>query len=204
MKTKTTNNSILKGIKGIAIAALLIAGIKTDSLKAQESAFGLTLKSNCSMSGLGTAFVPQLTYSYGRHQVLLGVNVQKRNLNISGVRLGYTYVVNPEDDAQVFLLADAAYYDKAYLGKRMLSIESRVNSESTDFFSKTRINVFEQHIGFGVRLFSNSPVSLFGSVAGGVYHTLGCSKDLAFGYRDMTDASVMINIGVNVRIYSIK
>jgi hypothetical protein len=198
MKTKI--NFIIKGFKAAMLVLALTTVINTNTLKAQDSSFGISVKTSNSMGGLGSAIIPQITYSYDRHDVALGINVQEKNMNVSGLRLGYSFVINPENDNQVFLFTDLAYFENAHLSNKMLRYETTINPENASYFHNVRINSVEQHIGFGVKFFNRGPVNLFAAVGGGVYYTTKLSTTQVFGYRDLKDASVMFNFGINIKI----
>ncbi len=197
MKTNITLNHCKTIITYLALMAFIMMNKPT---AAQGPSMGLMLKNSVSGAGLGSVISPQLYYKNNKHQFSLGVNIQKKHLNVCGLKAGYNFILNPGDQHEVFLFCDVASFNNAYLGNNTIKQESFISPENAGYFQSARINVIEQHIGFGVNFFKTGPVSFFGAIGAGVYKTIGVPQLSQFKNRDLVDASVMLNVGVSFKL----
>ncbi len=195
MKTKKTL-TILKKL----IMVMACSGIINTTVLAQNRSIGITIRNINSGAGLGSVVSPQLSFRNNAHELLFGINIQKAHMNTAGFRAGYKLTLNSGDKHEVFLFFDAAYLNNAWLSNRTVRTESFMVPENSAYFKAARLNVLEQHVGFGVNFFKAGPVNVFGAIGAGFYNTMGVSQRNLFKDRDLYDASIQLNLGISIKI----
>lgn len=201
MKTTTKNKAKSCNAKQKSILFIITClFVFNYIMQAQNFKIGATLNQINTGSGLGLSFSPQITLAKNNNLIYAGINIQKRNCNFSGFRMGYQYVIELENQNELFFFFDAACHHQALLGKNTLKMESRVNPENAGFYTTVKMKAIAQHVGFGMNLSLNESVKLFGAIGAGMYNTLEVSRKEAFRYRDCSAASIMLSAGLKFNI----
>jgi hypothetical protein len=197
MKRSTLNSVNIKRI--VLAMALMMFLLNT---QAQNNGIYVGANYRSSGNGLGSTFSPQIGYRKKSQEIVIGTNIQKRHLNMTGLNLRYNYNLGRVNNTEFFLFCSMSYFNNAYLGKNNVAIESHVRPEYASFYNGYRMKVMSEHAGFGIRLVRSEVINCFALIGAGAYQTLGCYQKELFRLRDRAGSSLLIGIGVNVKLYA--
>jgi hypothetical protein len=193
--------------KNLFSSLALLFSLGSGSMQAQDKiVLGSSVTTSLSGSGVGLCLSPALVLGLGRSSITAGINFQNRNKAFTGIRGKYEFIVNPEDNCELFLLYDAAYHFSAYLDNQTVSFETFINPENANYYNTVKLKTIEQHMGFGVNVRVCNGIKFFGATGIGFYNTLGASKYAMnlFQYRELKSCSFMIMAGIRIDIKKIK
>lgn len=197
MKTTKVNLNSIKALV-IAIAFMMLQF----PVNAQKNSFNFCVNYRNNGNGLGSSIIPQIGYELKSHEFMLGANIQKRSLNISGVNIRYNYNMKRISKVQLFLFCDINYSHNAYLGKQRVKTESFIHPEYSSFYNSYKLNVIDEHAGFGIKFIRSNYFNFYALVGGGSYQTLSPYPKHLFRLRDQFGSSLLLNLGLTIKLTS--
>lgn len=195
MKNSITNSNATKALI-IAMAFIMFFSY----IQAQKNSINLCVNYRKSGDGLGYSISPQIGYKIKSHEILLGTNIQKRNLNVSGMNIRYNYNLKRINNIALFLFCDVNYFNNAYLGNSCVKVESFIHPENASFYNSYKSNVIGEHAGFGIKFVRSNYFNLFALIGAGSYQTLSPYPKQLFRLRDKASSSLLISVGLNIKL----
>jgi len=204
MKTKNYIKNFKRIVKMPAVVFFLFA---VNTAFAQDKiALGGSVTSQTTGSGFGSSVSPSLVLSLGRNSVTAGMNFQNLHHNLSGIRGKYEFILNPEENSELFLFYDVAYHYGAYFAKNTVAWETFISPENKNYFNGVKLRAVEQHIGFGINIRIWNKLKIFGAAGAGFYNTLDKEKYASniFQYRELNGCTIMLMAGIKFNLKRIK
>lgn len=207
MKTKNTlRKSATKAFRSAALIlpAAVLSCFLTGTARGQNLTLGASINSIASGSSFGSSFSPQLSLHNHRHTISAGINVQSRQGNYTGVRGRYEIILNPLERFDIFLFYDVAFHRGALLSKYAASMEGQITPEFAEYYNTVRLNTTEHHGGFGLSIPLMGSLKVYGAAGIGHYTTSRCPSGPVFQYREGSNCSVILMMGLKMDIKTLK
>lgn len=196
---KTIKKYIGQGETIIAFTLMTIVFffISLRSSAIENTQIGFSLSNSVTGSGTGSLYTTSFTANWERSTVAVGVNLQKRNLNLSGTSVAYIFTPNPfmgdrGRRCEIFFYANMHYSHSAFLGKNKVKQEEFVSPESNVNFQEIKLRLIEEYVGFGINHHVVENLNFSASIGVGAFHTLNKHAVL---YRDDNDACIQLKWG---------
>jgi hypothetical protein len=170
------------------------------SIKAQSRSLRLNLNYRSSGNGLGVIIVPQVSLCRNSNELSFGINFQQNRMNISGFQTNYNFVFY-KGSIGLYAFYDIAYFKKCYLGKGIAKFETSVRPEFKSYYENLRLNVIDQHAGFGIRFYYSNYCFSYASISTGASCTMGTYDSSRFRSRDRYSGSLSLNVGISFKIF---
>src|ERR1700741_2776060 len=194
MKLFNTHSSSLNTNKATLFlknALLFIFVSQSGYAQVEKPAFGISASSSITASGFGTLYSPGAFYKRGNKLVEMGMIIQKRKLNLSGIRMSYEYTVFdgakcPEYDnerLELYFHVTAMYHNSAYLSNAYLRLEKQVSPESTIKFNSLKYSAAEAYGGFGRRIKMTDKLKWSNYVGVGGWYSFSGEKKTGREYK---------------------
>lgn len=168
--------------------------------------FGLGVETYASGNSHGTYYSARLNISKGKSVFSLGPCLQKRSLEINGLKAGYSYLLSgtndrydedelndmkddAEDILELRMLCFVQYLHKAQLSYKASRVETITNNESKVNFNQVRLSTLEAAVcieldvnvkWFKIRTYMGASVFNHSDYISGMYRSK-CSPALMFG-----------------------
>lgn len=193
-----------KPFKGICILALLLC-LNNSLLSQGESAkFGISATSSISSDGFGTMYTPGVFYQKNNCKIELGMNVQKRKLNISGMQVNFEYTLFDDSkgcyegslagDMELFAFSTIKYSSRAYLSTSQIKIEKMIGKDSNILYEDLKYTAVEGYVGLGLKVKLSNKLKFNNSIGLGGWKTLEGENCL---YRNYDGVSISLTTGLS-------
>lgn len=134
--------------------------LQQEEAKPLKYKFGFGMEMYTSGNAHGTFYAAQVRVSRGRSGFSFGPCLQKRLLQVNGIKLNYSYLLtginegydqdeegenkkDPSDILELRLLVSAQYIDKAGLSYKAARVETLANPETTINYNNMRFSTIE-------------------------------------------------------------
>ena len=156
----------------------------------KEQVFGFSASSTINSSGFGTTYSPGVFYSSGKHLFEVAPVFQKRDFNLSGVRLNFEYTVFDgakavqneygNENLELFFFTGTNYHHSAILSKAQIRREELVarGKETTIVFEELKYQAVESYAGFGLRRKLSKKIKWSNSIGFGAWYTIKGEKNI--------------------------
>jgi hypothetical protein len=195
-KVSNTSVNLRALLMGIVFAFFLT------NLSAQKSNLNFSVNYRVSGNGLGSFIVPQVSYKGSAHEIMLGPAIQKRNMHVSGLSTRYNYNLPKIGNAEFFFFCDASYYRNSVLGNSYVKKESFAKPENSNFYKTVKLQVIEQHAGFGIKFLRRGNINGYALIGAGAYATVGSYALPMFRFRDRAGSSLIMGVGLNIKLHN--
>ncbi len=195
MKTSVVNSNSVRNI--LLLATFMIFMVNAS---AQKTNMHLGVSYRSSGNGLGSVINPHFGVRKKCHEIVLGTNIQKRNLNVTGLNLRYNYNLGRVNRTEFFLFCDVNYFNNAFLGKNYVTAEAYCKREYASFYQNYKMKVIGEHGGFGIRICQSNYFNGFVLIGAGCYQTLSPYPQELFRLRERSGMSLLLNVGFNVKL----
>lgn len=188
-------------LKLVAASALLVVSTVSAQTVNRKNNIGLVLAYTNSNNGLGSDLKPAVALQLGANTLVIGPNIQKRNLNLSGFRASYERVVcvSNTGKSELYFFGSAVYHPKAYLSKRYVKVENSAMFDKSYRYDNMRLTLVEAYGGFGFNRRITNHLSASLAVGVGVYHTLDAPVMCHDMIRDNSAASIFMKSAITYK-----
>ena len=172
---------------------------------------GIGLFSQISANGYGTEYSPQVFLKKGRKVYYAGPLIQKRQGNLSGLQLNFTYSLTGPDapfayqkgysqNIELFAFVTAAYSKGAILGKHTLMEENYVNRMACENnISGIRFKSAELYAGVGLKIQFLKNFKWINNMGIGGYTSFGYPKKMDL-YYNARSLGLILKTGISYEI----
>ena len=190
--------------KRICIIALSLC-LNYNLLSQSEPAkFGVSANSSISGAGFGTMYTPGLFYQKNDCKIELGMNVQKRKLNVSGMQVNFEYTLFDDSkgcyeeslagDIELFVFSTIKYNSNAYLSTSVIKKEKMINKDDKIPYENLKYTAIEGYVGVGLKIKLTENLKYNNSIGFGGWTTLKGENGL---YRDYDGISICLTTGLS-------
>ena len=193
-----------QSFKGICILALSLC--LNNSLLSQDKheKFGISATSSISSDGFGTMYTPGVFYQKNNCKIELGMNIQKRKLNISGMQANFEYTLfddskgcyekNLAGDLELFVFSTIKYSSSAYLSTSQIKIEKMIGKDNNISYENLKYTAVEGSVGVGLKIKLSNKLKFNNSIGLAGWKTLEGENGL---YRDYNGVSISLTTGLS-------
>ncbi len=188
--------------KGVCILALSFSLNNAMHSQNEKTKFGISATTSMSGQGFGAMYTPSLFYKLNDCKIELGLNIQKRKFNISGMQINFEYTLFDESkeynnscagDLELFVYSTIKYNCNAYLSKSQINSEKMIVTDSKIPFDDLKFTALEAYIGFGLNVKLTERLKCCNSIGFGGWKTL---KGERYLFRDYNGVSIMLTTGL--------
>lgn len=206
MKNKNLKfgQNIQQSLKGICIVALSLLVSTNAVSQTKKTHFGVSASSSLSGAGFGTMYTPGVYYKTDKTKIELGLNIQKRKFNMSGMQVNFEYILFDDQkgcyndglmgDLELFSFATVRYNSSAYLSKGQIGREKKINPDNNRSFDNLKFSAIEGYVGLGLKIRVVDNLKWSNSIGFGGWKTLSGDKSL---YREYNSVSIALNTGLS-------
>jgi hypothetical protein len=173
-----------------------------------NESIGISASALVNADGYGTQYAPMVYYKRDRQFFHLGVLIQDKKQNFSGLQFEYTYTIVGEDapmdistsrNMELFFFVSTAYHYKALLGSGALSEEHQAapKLEGGDP-CKLLLNSAEAFGGFGLKVRLYKSLKWVSNAGIGGYTSFGCPAHM---FYEGSSIGFMIKTGLSIDLF---
>jgi hypothetical protein len=166
----------------------------------RNSKFGISASSSLSGAGFGIMYTPAIYYKINDFRLGVGLNIQKRNLNISGSQINFEYTMCDEEkkslhggyigSLELYAFSTVKYSTNSYLSNSQILLEKRVAPDNNLSLEKLKFSAAELYAGFGLKIRITKHIKWGNSIGFGGWRTLTGENSL---YREYNSVSIYLN-----------
>ena len=190
--------------KGVCILVLSLC-LNNSSLSQSEPAkVGISVTSSISGAGFGTMYTPGVFYQKNNCKIELGMNVQKRKLNISGIQSNFEYTLFDDSKdcygrslnggLELFVFLTNKYSSGAYLSTSQIKRERMIGKDGNIPYENLKYTAIEGYVGVGLKIKLSNKLKFNNAIGFGGWKTLKGENGL---YRDYNGVSISLTTGLS-------
>lgn len=193
-----------QSFKGVCIVALSLC-LSSSLLSQSETAkFGVSATSSISGAGFGTMYTPGVFLQKNNCKIELGMNIQKRKFNISGMQANFEYTLFDDSkgcyegdlagDLELFVFSAIKYSSNAFLSTSQIKREKMINKDSNVPYENLKYMAVEAYVGVGLKVKLTSKLKFNNSIGFGGWKTIRGENRI---YRDYNGMSISLTTGLS-------
>jgi hypothetical protein len=138
-------------------------------------------------------------------KIELGLNIQKRKLNVSGMQVNFEYTLLDDSkkcyndgsagDLELFAFSTVKYSWDAYLSKSQIKIEKMVATDRNIPFDNLKFAAVEAYVGFGLNVRLSKKLKCRNSIGFGGWTSINGERHL---YRQYDGISIALSTGLTM------
>ncbi len=159
---------------------------------------GLNLNYTNSNSGLGSDIKPGIGLYKNTNVLMMGINIQKRNLNVAGFWACFEHGFESATTsrAELFVFGSAAHHTSAFLSNRYVRLENYACREGEFNYTEMKLNLVELYGGFGLHIKLTPHLYATTAIGAGMYHTIEAPEASKNMIRENSAATVYLKCGI--------